>query len=159
VTKSDKRRLPVLQTNAEEPEEPRPAWHWVGFGAVAIFVAWLPLAYFAESIGRRLAQSRLNGASVESLARADRVAVLARIALPQALALVLAGACGGFLVTRFGRTTKTRDAALAGLVVGALALGLTLPQTGFSLAVLAVPMLACASAAAGGALGAKVITK
>ena len=52
-----KRRLPVLKTPAEEgaDEPPRPPWQWVGFGAVAIFVVWTPLAYLAGLAGRRLA--------------------------------------------------------------------------------------------------------
>ncbi len=159
MTDNDKRRtprrLPVLQSKNDEPEEPRPAWHWVGFGAVAIFVAWLPLAYLAENMGRKLATARLGGAALESVSRNERLAVLARVAVPQILALAVSGAFGGFLVTKFGQNTKRRDAAFAGLSVGVLALGLTYSQVGFSLAALLVPILACASAAAGGALGAR----
>jgi hypothetical protein len=154
----EKRRLPVLQKAAEPEEEPRPAWHWVGFGAVAIFVVWLPLAYLAEAVGRRLVASRLGAGGlshIESLTRAERLAVLARLAVPQAIALVVAGAAGGFLVTRFGKGTRRRDAAFSGLSVGLLALGLTYAQTGPSLAALAVPLLATGAAAAGGALGAR----
>ncbi len=154
MTDNEKRRLPVLQSKGpEETEEPRPAWQWVGFGAVAIFVAWLPLAWVGESVGRRLAQSKLGGADIESLSRADRLSVLARIALPQVVALALAGAFGGFLVTRFGHDTRRRDAAFAGLAVGLLALGLTFSQVGFSIAALVVPLLASLAALAGGALG------
>jgi hypothetical protein len=155
VTDNDKRRLPVLQAPSEQPEEARPVWHWVGFGAVAIFVAWLPLAYFGESLGRRLALARLGGATVDSLARRERLEVLAMIALPQVAALAIAGAFGGFLVTRFGVGTKRRDAAAAGAVVGLLALGLTYAQVGFSIAALVVPILAALASAAGGALGAR----
>ena len=150
-----KRRLPVVQNAAEPDEEPRPAWHWVGFGAVAIFVVWLPLAYVAEAVGRRLSAGKLG--PVEShfaeLSRSDRLKVLAMIAVPQALALVLAGLAGGFLVTRFGQKTTRRDAAFSGLSVGLLALGLAFSQAGFSLAGLVVPLLATAAAAAGGAIG------
>jgi hypothetical protein len=150
-----KRRLPVIQAPKEEPEEPRPAWHWVVFGAVAIFVAWLPLAYLAESIGRRLVLGRVGGGEekLAELSRSERLTALAMIALPQALALVLAGLAGGFLVTRFGQGTRPRDAAFAGLCVGLLALGITFAQVGASLASLVVPILATASAALGGRLG------
>jgi hypothetical protein len=147
----DKRRLPVLQPKAEAEEPARPPWHWVGFGAVAIFVVWLPLAYVAEAVSRRLTAGALEHA--ETLSRHDRLVLLARIAAPQALALVLASVAGGFLVTRFGKGTRGRDAAFAGLAVGLLALGLTFAQAGPSVAPIVVPLLAAASAAAGGALG------
>jgi len=150
-----KRRLPVVQTG-EPAEEPRPAWHWVGFGAVAIFIVWLPLAYLAEALGRRLTAGILGPAGeshFSELSRSERLAVLARIAVPQGFALVLAAMAGGFLVTRFGQKTTPRDAAFAGLSVGALALGLTFAQAGFSLAGLVVPVVATGAAAAGGALG------
>lgn len=152
----DKRRLPVVQSPAEpDSEEPRPAWHWVGFGAVAIFVAWLPLAYLAEAVGRRLAAGRVGPGedAIAKLSRSDRLTVLAMIAAPQAVALVLAAMAGGFLVTRFGQGTRRRDAAFSGLSVGLLALGLTYSQAGFSLAAVIVPLLATGAAAAGGALG------
>lgn len=119
-------------------------------------MAWLPLAWVGENVGRRLAQSRLvglGGADIESLTRSERLGVLARIALPQVVALALAGAFGGFLVTRFGHDTRRRDAAFAGLAVGLLALGLTFSQVGFSLAALVVPLLASLASLAGGALG------
>ncbi len=77
------------------------------------------------------------------------------IAVPQAAALILAGMAGGFLVTKFGQGTRTRDAAFAGLCVGLLALGITFAQVGASLASLIVPMLATGAAALGGALGAR----
>jgi tRNA-(ms[2]io[6]A)-hydroxylase len=151
----NKRRLPVVQPKVEDEGEPRPGWHWVGFGAVAIFVAWLPLAWVAEAIGRRLVGSKLPGgeAALAELSRSERLSVLAMIALPQALALAIASAGGGFLVTRFGRETKARDAAFAGACVGLLALGLTFASAGFSFAAFVVPLLATAFAALGGRLG------
>jgi tRNA-(ms[2]io[6]A)-hydroxylase len=151
----NKRRLPVVQPKVEDEGEPRPGWHWVGFGAVAIFVAWLPLAWVAEAIGRRLLASKLPGgeAALSELSRSERLSVLAMIALPQALALAIASVGGGFLVTRFGRETKARDAAFAGACVGLLALGLTFASAGFSFAAFIVPLLATAFAALGGRLG------
>ena len=152
----NKRRLPVVQPKLEDEGEPRPAWHWVGFGAVAIFVAWLPLAWIAEAVGRRLVRSKVGGggeAALAELSRSERLSALAMIALPQALALALASAGGGFLVTRFGQGTKARDAAFAGACVGLLALGLTFASAGFSLAAFIVPLLATAFAALGGRLG------
>jgi len=153
VADNEKRRLPVLQAQGEEPEEARPPWHWVGFGAVAIFVAWLPLAWIAEAVGRRLAGDRL--ARLGELDHHARLVVYAELAVPQAVALVLAAMAGGFLVTKFGQGTRRRDAAFAGLAVGLLALGLTFAQAGFSIAPLVVPLLAMGAAAAGGAVGAR----
>jgi tRNA-(ms[2]io[6]A)-hydroxylase len=150
----NKRRLPVVQPKLEDEGEPRPAWHWVGFGAVAIFVAWLPLAAIAEAIGRRLVRGRVGSeVALADLSRSERFKALAMIALPQAVALALASMAGGFLVTRFGTGTKARDAAFAGACVGLLALGLTFAQAGFSLAAFIVPILATAFAALGGRLG------
>jgi hypothetical protein len=155
----NKRRLPVVQPKALDEGEPRPAWHWVGFGAVAIFVAWLPLAWLAEATGRRLVASKVgtSEAALAELSRSERLSALAMIALPQALALALASAAGGFLVTRFGQGPKTklraRDAAFAGACVGLLALGLTFASAGFSLAAFIVPLLATGFAALGGRLG------
>ncbi len=151
-----KRRLPVVQSaGAESEEEPRPPWHWVGFGAVAIFIVWLPLAYAAEALGRRLLAPRLAGRNIEDLAHSERLRLLTMLAVTQLAALVIASLAGGFLVTRFGRGTRRRDAAFAGLAVGLLALGLTCSQ-GASAAALIVPLVAGAAAGAGGALGRKV---
>ncbi len=153
-TENGKRRLPVIQEPAAgQTEEPRPAWHWIGFGAVAIFVVWLPLAYAAEAVSRRLVTSKLGTGETKlaDLSRSDRFTVLAMFSVPQVVALVMAGLAGGFLVTRFGRGTRRREAAFAGLAVGLLAFGMTYAQAGFS--GLIVPLLAAASAAGGGALG------
>src|SRR5689334_10420750 len=48
-----KRRLPIVKSPVEpradgggDDDSPsRPPWQWVGFGTVAIFVVWLPLAF------------------------------------------------------------------------------------------------------------------
>jgi hypothetical protein len=141
-SESGKRRLPVLSANAAPSEPPRPPWHWIGFGAVAIFVVWLPLVSVADAISRRLVAGR-----------AESAWTLFALVVPHAAALVLAAVAGGFLVTRFGAGTRTREAWLAGLAVGLLALGLTWTSAGISLGPLVVPALATAAAAAGGAIG------
>jgi hypothetical protein len=162
--KSSHRRLPVLQPKGhaeDEGAEPRPPWHWVGFGAVAIFVAWLPLAAVAGSVANRVAAGRVGAvqneadlaARLHELAPRARLATIALMALPHVVALVLAAGAGGFLVTRFGTGTRPRESALAGLMVGVLALGITYAQTGISLAPLIVPLVATLAAWAGGRLG------
>jgi hypothetical protein len=151
---ANKRRLPVIK-ESEPEDEPKPGWHWIGFGALAIFVAWLPLAYIGEAVSRRLVVGKLGPGptNLDGLSRAERLSVLAMMAGPQMVALIVAGVGGGFLVTRFGRGTRRRDAAFAGLAVGLLALGLTYAQVGVSLAALVVPCLAAGSAALGGVVG------
>ena len=74
-----KRRLPVLKTPSQEEEEAaaRPPWQWVGFGALAIFAVWLPLAYLAGA--RRVAAGRRRRGSIAAVGGAggvsgDRVA-------------------------------------------------------------------------------------
>lgn len=146
---------------AEDEGEPRPPWHWVGFGAVAIFVAWLPLAWIAGALGNRLAVSRLGPIEGEAdlverlhqLAPRARLGTVALMALPHVVALVIAAAGGGFLVTRFGTGTRPREAALAGLMVGLLALGITFAQTGVAFAPLVVPLVATLAAWSGGRWG------
>ncbi len=149
----------MIQASGAREEEPRPPWHWVGFGAVAIFVAWLPLAYAAQAISGRVMAARLGGGEgdvgerLRQLSPSARASTLAWMALPHVVALVIAAAAGGFLVTRFGTGTRPRESAIAGLMVGLLALGLTYAQAGVSVAPLIVPVVATLSAWAGGRLG------
>ena len=96
----------------------RPPWHWVGFGTVAIFAAWLPLAYVAGAVvatrARVALRARLPARSDRARARAMPAGERARswrcVALPNVLALALAAFAGGFLVGRFGRAPG-REAA------------------------------------------------
>src|SRR5688500_13599135 len=63
---AERRRLPVLSNArppaapAEEDDEARPPWHWVGFGTVAIFGGWLPLAYVAGAVSARVMAARFG---------------------------------------------------------------------------------------------------
>ena len=135
---AEKRRLPVLKSEAEPEEDSRhPPWQWVGFGTVMIFAAWLPLAYVAEAVKARLAPS-----------------VAGAIALAVA-PLALAALAGGFLVGRFGKPAGPREAALAGVATGLVASGLACGAAGLSW----TPLVAIAAlvpfAWGGGAWGAK----
>ena len=125
---SERRRLPVL-SNTPPPEagddegEERPPLHWVGFGTVAIFAAWLPLAYVAGAVSSRVMTSRFGGdASQEAIALGvaamdpgGRARLMATVALPGLAALAIAAFGGGFVVGRFGDRTGTREAALSGV--------------------------------------------
>lgn len=138
-----KRRLPVLKTPGEESadEPPRPPWQWVGFGAVAIFVVWTPLAYLAGLAGRRMA-----GLGSSVLVSAGLFA----------LSSVLAALAGGYLVGRWGAAgVRVREAALAGLAASLVACVLAWIQAGLSLGPLVTVLLLVPAAALGGRVGLK----
>ena len=111
-----KRRLPVLQSDGgaggDEPSRSRA--HWVGFGALMIVTAWLPLAYAGEALKARVFAGELPRGG-------GYVLFLALSAVP----LALASFAGGFLVGRFGKPAGTREAALAGLATGLAVAALT----------------------------------
>src|SRR5271167_4910715 len=130
-----KRKLPLLKSEAAE-EEARPPWHWVGFGTVMIFTAWLPLAYLGTAIVARAGEASIVG---------PLLAVL--------LPLVVAAAAGGFLVGRFGKPAGVREAVLAGLVTGLVGVVLTVLSGPFSPLLLLVLVISTGCAGAGGALG------
>jgi tRNA-(ms[2]io[6]A)-hydroxylase len=142
---TERRRLPVIQSappakvegvtpSDEEAPEARPPWHWVGFGTVAIFAAWLPLAYAAQAVVARLLAHRFGAdasaqdiaLSVGALAAGERARLMALLALPNVLALGLASFGGGYLVGRFGEGTGLREAASAGAMTALVALVLAL---------------------------------
>ena len=108
-----KRRLPVLQTRDDPPEEERPPWHWIGLGAVATFLAWLPLAALAETVTRRLV-------TIDDARGAPAPAGLWLVAA-HALAFFAAGFLGGLLVGRAGGKAGRREATLSGAAAGGLA--------------------------------------
>jgi hypothetical protein len=125
-----KRRLPVLKAQgADEPEETRPPWQWVGFGTVAIFVAWLPLSYLAELARRRATAAWLGDASTNeeaaralaALAPADRAKLGLTVFLLHGGGLALAAFAGGYLVGRWGGAATPREAALAGVAAALVA--------------------------------------
>jgi hypothetical protein len=146
---SGKRRLPVVQSpvgdSADEPE--RAPWQWVGFGAGAIFVAWLPLSATALALAARVS-SHFDLDDPAELARAGIA-----IGVIYALSIALGALGGGFVVGRWGGGVGVRHAGLAGLVAATVAVALSFASFGFAprsflVAVVAVPM-----AALGGALG------
>jgi tRNA-(ms[2]io[6]A)-hydroxylase len=126
-----KRRLPVLKADSsgEDEQEKRPPWQWVGFGTVAIFVAWLPLSYLAELARRRATSAWLGAASTpEEAARAlaalgdgDRAKLGLTIFLLHGGGLALAALAGGYLVGRWGGAATEREAALAGVAAALIA--------------------------------------
>ena len=137
-----KRRLPLLNATPDEANEAdaRPPWQWVGFGALAIFVVWLPLSWLAT-----LAAQRIDGTgTVASFLRA----------LPFAVGLGLAALAGGYLVGRWGTAgVRVREAAFAGLAAALVATLLTWGTLGMSLGALTTVPIAVPPAAMGGRLG------
>src|SRR5437764_5330805 len=122
-----KRKLPVLQPPppSQSPDEgpERPPWQWIGFGTVAIFVAWLPLAWLAERVSRAavarvLAGEPLSGEdaarTVAALDAAGRARLGVAMVVPNLAALGLAAFAGGWLVGRYGAGAGAREATLAG---------------------------------------------
>ncbi len=149
----ERRRLPVLQSlpppspaaqggdpGSTEPDadadaiESRPPWQWVGFGTVAIFAAWLPLAYAAQAAIERVVASRFGrettreeiAAQIAAMASGDRARLMAILALPNILALGLAAFGGGYVVGRFGAGAGVREAATAGAMTALVAVILSL---------------------------------
>jgi MFS family permease len=127
---AERRRLPVLNRPAEpEREEERPPLHWVGFGTVAIFAAWLPLTYVAGAISARVMEGRFGKdaskdaitLALEAMDAGERARLMAVVALPGLFALAIAAFGGGFIVGRFGDRTGMREAALAGGIAALIA--------------------------------------
>ena len=130
---AERRRLPVLsnQPAASKPdeEEPRPPWHWVGFGTVAIFAAWLPLAYVAGAVSAKVMAARFGAdaskdaidLALSAMTSGERARLMATVALPSILGLAIAAFGGGFVVGRFGTGTGVREAAMSGGVTALVA--------------------------------------
>ncbi|WP_240488525.1 tRNA-(ms[2]io[6]A)-hydroxylase [Labilithrix luteola] len=133
---SKRRHLPILKAEPERPAQDvedddakRPPWHWVGFGTIAIFAAWLPLAYAAQAVVVRVMTREFGAAATpaeisEKLAAAssaERLRITAILALPNALSFALASFAGGYLVGRFGPKAGGREAAFSGAVTALLA--------------------------------------
>jgi hypothetical protein len=142
-----KRHLPIAKEPPNEDDgPPRAAWQWVGFGAIAIIVVWLPLAAIAIAVGTRVG-------AIGAVATADsRMAVL--VPVLSVLALGVAGTGGGFLVGKWGgRGAPVAKAALAGLAASAVAVAGSWISFGFAFGALLVVPIAVGFASLGGWLG------
>jgi tRNA-(ms[2]io[6]A)-hydroxylase len=163
---AEKRRLPVLNNPKASPEdeaEPRAAWHWVGFGAVGVFVVWLPLAFLAQQAARRILEARVGSAddaaraaeAIAQLSAGERASLGFAAVAPQVAALAVACAVAGFLVGRFGDRAGKREAAASGLVAALVAVAVGGRGSVLEVFAMAVSVVALAvlSAFAGGVLG------
>ncbi len=155
--KDGKRRLPLLPAQAGghaeggdgDPE--RAPWQWVGFGAVAIVTAWLPLTALAGAIVARLGPAAGDTGVVR---------LGAAIATAYGCALALGSFAGGFVVGRWGgKGVGIREAGLAGLASAAVAIVAATVTSGFSTGALLVVVVVAPSAVAGGARGLRARTR
>jgi hypothetical protein len=141
---SPKRRLPVLNAGAAQPDEgeSRRPWQWVGFGALAIFTAWIPLAALAGAAVARLPVG------------AGGAAAGVMLLTLYAAALAFGAGLGGFLVGRWGAVgVGVREAALSGLCAAVVAGAVTWISYGPSAGALLVAAVALPTAALGGWVG------
>lgn len=165
VSAQERRHLPIAPephaaVDEGEPVSPRPAWHWVAFGAVVVFAAWLPLAIVAEKVAEALASWMIGGAATQQEVAAQVVAahggarlrLLAALVGPHVLALASAAFAGGWVMGRYGNVGP-REAGLSGTVVGVVSVLLACTSAGGSWALAVVVVLAAAFAALGGATG------
>lgn len=167
---AEKRRLPVI--SSQEPSTPdgegesdRPEWQWVGFGVVAMFASWLPLAAGAGMFARRVAESMI-GASLDAADTQAKIAALdafsqrklmASFVAPHVVALALSGVFAGFVIGKFGHPAERggRAASVAAGIVCAVAGLLAVRDLSSLVALLAVAVVAVLSARAGATWGAR----
>ena len=144
-----KRRLPVLPSGGDADGGPtRAPWQWVGFGSLAIFVVWLPLAAVAAAVA-----SRMFGRVAPGVVEASPAAIAAFVGM-SALALALAAIVGGFVVGRWGGAgVGIRQASLAGFAAALVAVVASWASFGVSWSALVVVPFALPFAALGGRLG------
>ena len=162
---AERRRLPVISNTppTEDEEDERPPWHWVGFGTVAIFAAWLPLAYVGGAISAKVMAARFGAdASKEAIDLAlramsgdERARLMATVALPSLLGLAIAAFAGGFVVGRFGSGTGVREAAYSGVLTAVVAILMAWagPTVGTLIASVVTAFVAIAFAAWGARVG------
>jgi hypothetical protein len=144
-----KRRLPVVNSPSAEPDEAesRRPWQWVGFGVLAIFTVWIPLAALAGALAARLPLS-------DEASGSSRIAAGFAVVGVYAVGLGLGAGLGGFLVGRWGPAgVGPREAALSGLGASAVAVAVTWLSFGPSAGALLVAAVAAPMAALGGRAG------
>ena len=144
-----KRRLPVVKPPEQNPDEdPRPPWHWVGFGAVATFCAWLPLAFVAQWFSARIVLAQFAGldpaatqAAIAKLPARDAWKLHVGMVAPSLAALLLGAAIGGYIVARHAATAGVREATLGGVAAGLIAAVLAFGNAG-PMALVVIPVAA-----------------
>ena len=161
---AEKRRLPVLSAEppSGEDESDRPEWQWVGFGVVAMFSAWLPLAAAAGMFSRRVAESMIGGsldaaetqARLAALDAAAQRKLMVSFMAPHVVALALSGVFAGFVIGKFGHGGGRAASVAAGLVCVVAGL-LAVRDLSSFVALLCVVVVAVLSARGGASWGAR----
>ncbi len=118
---------------SDDEAEERPPWQWVGFGTIATFACWLPLAYVAEAVRHHVFLSRFGSTPSEdevklafaAMSAMERFRWTAMQTVPHVIAFAISAFAGGLLVGRFGAGTGPREAMLSGLVTALIALAVS----------------------------------
>jgi hypothetical protein len=116
----NKRRLPIVQPRDDDGEEPRPPWHWVVIGLVAILLAWIPLAFLSKAAIKAVMDTLLPDdpkAAMEAFAAYSpyqKLGMRLMVLLGPVVPLAVGGTLGGMLVGRFGAAAGAREATAAG---------------------------------------------
>jgi hypothetical protein len=148
-----KRRLPMLQSKDEGDSPPRPRWEWIGFGAIVMVVAWLPLAGLAAAIIARWHGDLMSHhASVWSDPDWRLGMLGSAVLLLPALSIVLSCVFGGYLLGRWGKRGPS-DAALSAAFAILFGIGLAWARFGVTWEGLVALLLAMPSAILGSSLG------
>jgi hypothetical protein len=150
---SPKRRLTVLQSSDDPDTPPRPRWQWVVFGALIILIAWLPLAYAAESLSVRLIAASLGKLDVRAVSPEEQGRLSFVLWILPVTALAIAASAGGYVLGRWGERVTTREAAGAGALVALLPVVLSGVRSGASWTSLAGLAVAVPAAALGARVG------
>jgi hypothetical protein len=149
----------------EEPPSSDKSWHWSVIGAVAIFLAWLPLSWLATSAARALSSSVLGideqvaALRWETSSLPSKVAIVAIVLAPRVLAFLVAAAAGGAVVGRYGGSAGVKEAAVAGFGSAftawmiAVVMAGQMPSIGSLLSLVLVCAGGTLAAALGGRLG------
>jgi hypothetical protein len=123
----------------------------VGFGAAAILVAWLPLAYAAQALVAREVLSR-------PIAPEDAERFFFLVWLIPIGAMLLAGALGGYVLARWGDRCGWREAAEASGLVALFAIGLSWARIGVTVASAFALLVVVPGAVLGAILGRRMRT-
>jgi hypothetical protein len=125
---STKRRLPVLQTPADDAGPTRPPWQWSVFGAGLIVLVWLVLALLSSPVATWILRENLDAGPADDLtARLAEASprILARLALEnvalQIVVLAVASFTGGWIVGTWGPRKGVVESAWAGALVATAA--------------------------------------
>lgn len=133
-----------------EEDQDRPPWQWSIIGAVAVFLAWLPLAALLNTLVARALRSAAPPDSADISAAATPLA-RAVIMGANAFCFAIAALGGGYLVGRFGGRAGVRQAMTSGLVAAVVAWLLAAAQSPEKSPLVWIPLVLLLAGLGGGA--------